>query len=335
MEQNQINNQKNPMCAIPASMIPSWNVEQAFRKGTQKKFLIKTWGGLGDQVCAEPAIRFALKAFPQCEISLASEAPELFTHLHFKEVFDLKKVRPIFENYMTFESIVPPTHLMWEFLSHMLSHCVDFPSVCMFRCQLPNSEKEIKLPDYQVASDGVRQALDLGKRAVMIHAGRHWQSKTFPIAWWESVVAAFKKADFEVILIGKNVDENVGYVEISGEGCIDLRDKLLLSDLIALLKGCEFLFSNDSSPMHIAAAGNAFIGFVASCKHPDYITHWRNGQFGHKMKNFGRDGLWNYIDHSPVQECEVKAEELPSGLMDKILPSPEDIVSHYLALRGL
>lgn len=321
------------MCAIPAFMIPSWNVEQAFKKGTQKKFLIKTWGGLGDQVCAEPAIRFALNAFPQCEISLASEAPELFTHLNFKEVFDLRKAIPIFENYMTFESIVPPTHLMWEFMSHMLSHCVDFPSVCMFRCQLPNSQKEIRLPDYDVTSDGVKQVLSLGKKVVVIHAGRHWQSKTFPKTWWESVVTELLHVGFEVALIGKNVDENVGYVDIGGTGCIDLRDKLLLSDMIALLKGCEFLLSNDSSPIHIAAAGDAFIGYIATCKHPDYITHWRKGQFGYKMKNFGQDGLWNYIDHSPVQDSEIKAEELPEGLMEKILPDPREIVSAYSALR--
>lgn len=334
MEQNQNNIQKKPpMCAIPAFMIPSWNVEQAFKKGTQKKFLIKTWGGLGDQVCAEPAIRFALKAFPQCEISLASEAPELFSHLNFKEVFDLRRAVPHFDNYMLFETIVPPTHLMWEFMSHMLSHCVDFPSVCMFRCQLPNSEKEIKLPDYEITSDGVKDVLRLGKKAVVVHAGRHWQSKTFPLGWWESVVAEFKKSGFEVVLVGKTVDENVGYVHVSGEGCIDLRDKLLLTDLIALLKGCEFLFSNDSSPIHIAAAGNAFIGFVASCKHPDFITHWRNGQFGHKMKNFGRDGLWNHVDHSPVQNCEVKAEELPEGLIERLLPDPAEVAQFYRELR--
>lgn len=334
MEKNQVNNQRKPMCAIPATMIPSWNVEQAFLKGTQKRFLIKTWGGLGDQACAEPAIRFALKAFPQCEISLASEAPELFSHLKFKEVFDLRKEVPLFENYMVFETIVPPTHLMWEFMSHMLSHCVDFPSLCMFRCQLPNSEKEIKLPEYETTSEDVKRTLALGEKAVVVHAGRHWQSKTFPVHWWESIVAEFKKSGFEVVLIGKNVDENVGYVPLSGDGCIDLRDKLPLSEMIALLKGCKFIFSNDSSPIHIAAAGDAFIGFVASCKHPDFITHWRKGLFGHKMKNFGRDGLWNYIDHSPVQDHEVKAEELPHGLMEKILPDPRKIAEEYEALRG-
>jgi hypothetical protein len=34
------------------------------------------------------------------------------------------------------------------------------------------------------------------------------------------------------------------------------------------------------------------------------------------------------MDHSPVQDSEVKAEELPAGLMEKILPDPA-AVAHF------
>jgi hypothetical protein len=293
---------------------------------------------LGDQVCAEPAIRFALRTFSKCKISLASKQPDLFTHLKFEEVFDTRKVLPVHENYLTFQSIVPPTHLLWEFLSHMISHCVDFPSICMFRCQLPNSEKEIQLPDYPIQNSDVARVVNLKDRAVVIHAGRHWPSKTFPKSYWDEQIEAFKRKGFEVVLIGKEGFEvgsgNVGFVDVNPDGCIDLRNQLSMRDLIALLKNVKFLFSNDSAPIHIAASGDAFIGFVATCKHPDYITHWRKGEFGYKTKNFGRDGVWNHIDYSPAQEEEVKAEDLPAGLMEKILPNPEDVASFYANLRG-
>src|SRR5690606_12119970 len=118
-------------------------------------FLINTWGGLGDQVCAEPAIRFALKAFPKCRISIASEHPALFEHLELAEVFDTKKQMPDWDNYLVFRTIEPPSHLLWEFASHMLTHCVDFPSICMWRLQLPNAEKEIQLPDFPVTENSL------------------------------------------------------------------------------------------------------------------------------------------------------------------------------------
>lgn len=326
-----------PRVLLPARMVPSFNVKEAFDRGVERKFLINTWGGLGDQVCAEPAIRFALKAFSKCEISLSTRQPDLFMHLNFKEVFDTRKVQPVSDNYMVFQSIVTPDHLLWEFVSHMISHCVDFPSICMFRCQLPNADKEIQLPDYPVENPLVGRALELGKRAIIIHAGKHWPSKTFPKEYWDEQVRAFQKEGFQTVLIGKEGFEvgsgNVGFVDVNPEGSLDLRNQLSMRDLVCLLKNSHFIFSNDSAPIHIAAAGDAFIGFVASCKHPDYITHWRKGQFGYKTKNFGHDGAWNHFDHSPVQDQEVKAEELPIGLMEKILPDPAEVAQFYRKLR--
>lgn len=322
--------------AIPAMMVPTFRVSDAFNRGKERDFLINTWGGLGDQVCAEPTMRYAFKKFTKCRISLCSTQPALFSHLPFKEVFDSRKSKPNEEDYFIFQSIVPPSHLLWEFVSHMLSHCVDFPSICMFRTTLPHEDKEIQLPDYPVTHDLVRQALSYGKRTIVVHAGRHWPSKTFPKAWWDKMIEALQYRGFIVALIGQTSSggaENTGFVDTTNAECLDLRDRLSIEDLISLLKRAPFLLSNDSSPIHIAAAGDAFIGMIASCKHPDYITHWRRGVFGYKTKNFGRDGAWNHQDYSPAQEEEVTVEQLPIHVIDSILPEPESVAQHYAELR--
>ncbi len=343
MNDEMISPSKNPLeksdpgkdrALLPARMIPSWNVGRAFAKGTANQFLINTWGGLGDQICAEPAIRFALKAFKTAEISLASSLPSLFSHLKFKEVFDTRKSLPVTENYLTFQTIHPPSHLLWEFCSHMLTHPVDFVSICMFRCQLPVADREIVLPDFEMTGL-VADAIGFQREnTVVIHAGKHWPSKTFPVEWWNAVLSAFAGFGFRIVLIGHKVDENVGYVPVDGEGCIDLRDKLSIPEFVTLLKHAKYVFSNDSSPIHAAAAGDAFIGFVASCKHPDFLTHQRKGMFGYKTKNFGLDGIWNHIDYSPAKEEKVEAEFLPLGLMDKILPPPQDVARFYAGLKA-
>jgi hypothetical protein len=139
---------------------------------------------------------------------------------------------------------------------------------------------------------------------------------------------------FDVCLIGKNVDETLGYVPIVRDDVIDLRDQLSVSELVALLKGCKFVVTNDSSPIHIAAAGEAFIAFVASCKHPDFLYHWRKGQFGWRMKDFGHDGLYNYMSWSPVQKDEVSIEFCTPEMMQRILPSPEEIPFFLSQLRS-
>jgi len=320
---------------VPAHMVPAFNVWKAFEEGKSRRFLINTWGGLGDQICAEPAIRWATKNFPKCEISISSRTPSIFSHLKFHEVFDTRdeKSFPKWNDFLVFQTIVEPEHILWQFASHMLTHCVDFPALSMWRMTLPIAEKEIVLPDFEM-TEQIRSALSERERTIVFHPGRHWPSKTFPKTWWDSQIKAFQARGFKVCLIGAHVDENVGYVDVDATDCIDLRDRLSIPEFVSLLKNCAYLFSNDSSPIHAAAAGDAFIGFVASVKHPDYIKHWRKGQWAWKTKNFERDGAWNHVDQNPAQKDEIKIESLPPGLMDALLPNPEEVAAYYAAVRG-
>jgi hypothetical protein len=328
-----------PKVLMPAHEIPSYRVAVAFEKGLQRKFLINTWGGLGDQICAEPAIRFALKTFNKCEISLASTVPSLYSHLKgFKEIFDTNKQHPKWDEYQQFQTITPPGTLVWEFFSHMITHCVDFPSMCMWRCQLPIEERIINMPDF-LATPKIKPALDLKENAVVIHAGAHWQSKTFPADWWKSIEQAFIAEGFTPVLIGHKVDGNVGFVDFAAdEKSIDLRGQLSLTEFICLLKNSCFLFSNDSSPVHAASSGRGFVGFVATCKHPDFILHWRKNysgeiNFAWNAHNFGKDGIWNHIDYNPAQDVEVSVENIGDELLRACLPTPSEVIEKYAYKR--
>jgi ADP-heptose:LPS heptosyltransferase len=312
---------------IPATMLPSFRTGIAVQNKVEKNLLFVTWGGLGDQICAEPTLRYALKTFKGCKISLASEHPELFKHLEFDEVFDLKKVQPNYDNYLRFDTIVPPndTNLTWQFFSHMVTNCVDFPSLCAYRCQLPVSEKEIKLfPETPKSKQFIPE------RSVFIHAGRHWQSKTFPKSFWDAVLKEIKDNGAYPILIGADTDDNRGTVDVETDGCIDLRNKLSIDESIYYLQNAKVLLTNDSSPLHMAASGDAWIGFIATCKHPDYISHWRNGQWAYKMVNHGKGGIWDILDYCPNKENKVEVENVGEHLIEW-LPDPKEYAKWALS----
>ena len=315
--------------------VPSFKIFRARQIQRQNFVMVKVWGGLGDQICSEPAIRFALNNFKNQKISLSAKNPELFYHLHdrFEEVFNADKDPVNYDNYLTVDSMCNPQHLLWAFCSHMVIHPVDFPSILMWQRTLHNSDKEIQLPDF-APTEKVKRALEDPYNTVVVHFGASMPSKTFPLEWCERMVASFKVRGFKVVLIGKEVDEKISYVKVNGEGCVDLRDNLSLQEFVWLLKNCKFLFSNDSSPIHAAAAGDAFIGMVSSIKHPDYLFHWRKGQFGYKTKNFGLDGAWNHVDCSPVQDKDLDLTNLIGVTWDKILPSTDNVADYYSRLRG-
>ncbi len=324
MDQRQMQWDQTRPISVPQHQLPVYRTDNAIRNGVEKRILFRTWGGIGDQICAEPTIRYALKMFKGCDFFLAGEIPELFKHLEFKRVFDLREEMPNYSKFLVFETITPPdeSNLVWQFYSHLLTNCVDFPSLCALRQQLPNSEKEIKLvgtkPD----------AFDFSMRQVVggiaIHPGRHWQTKTFPVPWWNEVISTIISQGFSPVLIGGTADDNRGTVDVDTKGCVDLRNKLTLSESIWVTQIVDVLLTNDSAPLHMAASGNAWIGYIATCKHPDMITHWRNGQWQYKEVNFSKGGIWEHVDYCPNQKQTVEVERVDQKLLESWLPDPKE-----------
>lgn len=317
----------NARIAIPISHLPIARTQIAIDRGVERNLLFRTWGGVGDQMCAEPTLRYALRMFKDCDISLASEIPELFGHLKFKEVFDLRKVRPNYDKYFCFETITPPdqSNLVWQFFSHMLVNCVDFPSLCALRQQMPVADREIFLVGKEPAILSEISAALLN--GVIVHPGKHWPSKTFPKDFWDRVLASLLTRNIKPILIGADTDDNRGTVDVNTEGCLDLRNKLSIMESIWACQAAKVVITNDSSPLHMAASGNAWIGYIATCKHPDLITHWRKGQWQWREHNFGKGGIWEVLDYCPNKKHEVSAEFVGEEMLRTWLPNPYEVAN--------
>lgn len=318
----------NGRVAVPVMQHPAYRAQVAIDRGVEHNILFKVWGGLGDQICTEPTLRFALSKMQNCKVSLAAEIPELFNHLNFHRVFDLKEERPVYENYLVFETITPPddSNMVWLFFSHMLTNCVDFPSLCALRSQLPVEAREVRIS----ATSSVPNLFTHKGPWVAVHAGRHWPSKTFPKAWWDEVLKGLIVAGIRPILIGANTDDNRGTVDVNPGGCFDLRNKLSVMDSIWLLQKAGVLLTNDSAPLHMAVTGNAWIGFIATCKHPDFITHWRQGEWGWRMENLGLGGMWDLVDAIPNKNHKVLVDEIDPAILATWLPEPKDVVAWTL-----
>lgn len=314
---------------IPGREVPSFRTTLAIQAGVEKNILISTWGGIGDQICAEPTLRFALDTFKGANVSLVSEIPEFFKHLPFKEVLTPAEARERASEFFRFETIQPPASLVWEFMSHMIVNCIDFASLCAFRCQIPNRYKPVQLKPVEYAFERPRGFLSelFGSRYVVVHAGKHWPSKTFPKDWWDGVLSALMNESIVPVLIGDNCDDNRGTVNVDTAGCLDLRGRLSLMESVALLQLSPVLITNDSSPLHMAASGNAWIGYIATVKHPDYITHWRGpeGEFGWRMENLGLGGYWDVMSNLPNVEQEISLENVDEALLRSWLPDPKNV----------
>lgn len=276
-----------------------------------RHLLVWCGGGMGDQVDSEPVLRYIKeKAYPGSEIRVVTDWPRLFRHLgdsNFvigrKETIGLQPDTP----YYKMETLPGPEKSeMWRMVAHTMCHSTDFSSMSCLRRILPAEEKQIKL---EVDPDDVNRLIDLtglgeGEllKSVIIHAGRNWPSKTFPREWWQSIIDELCARKIRTILVGKEVSEEQGYVDIEPrDTSVDLRDKTDVGLLLAVISKCGVCLSNDSGPIHIAGAFDNFIVAIPSCKHPEHILPFRHGSQSYKSVALYRALTCDRIDSNPTQ----------------------------------
>lgn len=316
--------QQNAVLGVPAMMVPSYRVVRAAEHSAQFNILIKAHGGVGDVICSEPAIRYAVENFPpQSNISLLSPYPELFRHLKFTKIYNNSSPIEInLDNYLMFQTIDVTNELASEFVSHALMGGVDYASLNMWRLILPNHYKQVQLHPNEAEKRTAQHLLQ--PRDVVIHPGKTWKTRTFPKWWWDGVIKALLKGGARPVIIGGTVDNGrASTVDVDVEGCLDLRHKQTLMETVALLQQVKVLLTNDSSPIHMAATGDAWIGFVSTVKHPDHLTHWRKGGYGWRQQDLAVGGLYKGLSVAPNNSKNIHIDDAPTADVLSWLPSPE------------
>jgi hypothetical protein len=291
----------------------------------QRHIYISVQGGLGDQVNAEPAIRYmAENVYPGADIRIGTHFPRLFQHLPVK-VFEHGKLEQEPDvPYCLMNSLPGPETIMWRTISNLLCHTVDYCSMALLRRILPFGDKRVKL---EVSPEDLR---GLPKADILIHPGRHWESKTFPTSWWQEIVDGLSER-FKIGIIGEN-DETRGTVDVScPSGAIDLRDLLDLGELIALIANTRVLVSNDSAPIHIAGAFDNHIVLIPSCKHPEHVLPCRNGTSRDKNHALYKRLTLNDSMSQPTHIYGTLADKI-MGNWNDYLPEPDEVIDKALEI---
>lgn len=305
--------------------IPAIRIATAIGNKSDKELCFVVGGGLGDRVCAEPTLRYAIENFQGVNISLICDTPQLFDHLEFKEVFNFKDKHPIIGRHLYLHTY-PTTPLFNQFVNPNLFHCVDYPSLAALRMQLPMSYKTVDIcPQFPDRSrkGNLNYAVTQDEKYVILHLGKSWPSRTFPTWWWENIISSLIASGKKPVLIGNNC------VEISDfwkSVCVDLTDSLNLDQYLFICFHCNYMITNDSSPLHIAAAGEkAKIAFVSTCRRGDLITHYRP-EYGAGMKDFAHGWMWSEYNLIPNNLDVLTMQDVPFGKIDDWLPPTEEVV---------
>jgi lipopolysaccharide biosynthesis glycosyltransferase len=313
--------------------IEQWKIDSP-KYQYKQNILIAVSAGMGDQLCAEPAIRYTQKLYPDANFFVVTHFPRLFEHLPIP-ILNYDQWKGLNDAVITMHTC-PEDDISEHKMSHVLFHPTDFASMSMIKRVLPNNEKTIKL---KVDVSDVVSVLDLlknvdtNKPTVLVHPGKWWPSKTLPTEWWQQIVDGLSEK-LTVVLIGKTIDEQQGYLPITCPPTgIDLRDLTSLGELIALISLSKCILTNDSSPLHIAGAFDNWIVTIPTCKHEDHILPFRNGTQYYKTKALRKKLL---LDDLEIRHTSFKTDTIdtiPSGkTLYEYIPDVELVINEVFEI---
>ncbi len=121
----------------------------------------------------------------------------------------------------------------------------------------PKEKRDPELPLYFEDRAATEQRFGAAPR-IAIHAGASCTSKRWPkqrFAQLASKILAWRP-ELQIAVVGGEEEKDLGAYLASeiGKSALDLTGRLSLKELAAFLSACELLVSNDSGPVHIAAA---------------------------------------------------------------------------------
>jgi lipopolysaccharide biosynthesis glycosyltransferase len=310
----------------------------------RRHLFIDVQGGLGDQIDAEPAIRFMKEnVYPDDDIVIATHFSGIFEHLDLPVYEHGEFMREQDTPYKQMLTLPGPGLIQWSIVSNLLCHTVDYISMALLRRTLPIRDKRIKLSVKMKDVVNLIEIIgiqDLSK-LVLVHAGRHWDSKTFPDSWWQEVIDGLHAAGLPVCIIGKQdylrgtneIERGTVELEIR-DGMIDTRTLLDLGSLIALISQARVLITNDSCPVHIAGAFENHIILIPTCKHPDHLLPFRRGgQQYWKATALYKRLVCDDFDTRPTTVHGASGEFTPGDIMD-YLPGPGTVVKEAVKRYG-
>jgi lipopolysaccharide biosynthesis glycosyltransferase len=278
----------------------------------KRKIVLVVSGGMGDQVCAEPTLRFLQRVYKDtADIIITTHYPKLFEHLGYPVYNHNSFVPEEHKPFYQMQTFPDPETVTYSVISNLMSHTVDYCSIACLQRVLPLPDKiiQLKVSDQDNKElDGILNGFDLS-RALLIHPGRHWSSKSFPKEWWQEIVDTLSK-EIPICLIGTDDHSNRGAYQLDlPDNSINLIDRTSIGTLMASISRAPILLSNDSSPIHIAGAFDNWIVVIPTCKHPDHILPFRMGKDGvvssyHKAKALYKRLTLDDCDQRPTSWLE-------------------------------
>jgi lipopolysaccharide heptosyltransferase I len=139
------------------------------------------------------------------------------------------------------------------------AHAVDWYLAVLPVLNVPVDWKFTWLPERASVAAAVRQKWPIaGERFIAIQPGARWANKRWPVEWYGRLVAELhrERPGIRFVIFGDASERSLGEVVAAAapRACLDLTGRTTIPEMVEWLRLCEVLVTNDTGPMHVAAA---------------------------------------------------------------------------------
>ena len=98
------------------------------------------------------------------------------------------------------------------------------------------------------------QGFEAGSRWVVLCPGTRWPSKQWPVEYFEQLMGELAGGSVRFAVVGSGAEKILGKRLAGRRDCVDLTGKTTLPEMTEWLRASSVVVTNDSGPMHVAAA---------------------------------------------------------------------------------
>ncbi len=116
-----------------------------------------------------------------------------------------------------------------------------------------------------------RQVKPLAGLRVAVNPGARWATKRWPVEHFAEIAGRLRReSGAGLVIVGGPEDVSAAnqLAESLGDDCVNLAGKTTLKQLAAVLARVHFMVTNDSGPMHLAAALGTPVAALFTCTSP-------------------------------------------------------------------
>ncbi|HKW29210.1 MAG TPA: lipopolysaccharide heptosyltransferase II [Verrucomicrobiae bacterium] len=139
------------------------------------------------------------------------------------------------------------------------THAVDWYLAVLPHLGIPVHNHFPWLPERSEIASAVRSKWQTGNvRWIAIQPGARWPNKRWPVEYFAELVRylARKFPDARFAILGSKEDKSLGgfISRVEPERCFNLCGQTSLPEMVEWLRLCDLMITNDTGPMHVAAA---------------------------------------------------------------------------------